>query len=610
MGYNFIPSKYRTDSDPVFRATATVDWNMKGQTAIKDLTLLYSYLISLRWRYAAGGCFLLATNAFALLIPWVMKLAIDGLRHPAAARLAPTACALTIVILALLHCITRVFSRTMILNAARIIEFRIRTNLFHRLMLLDQHYYSTSRTGDILSRFSNDLTNVRMLTGFGAMSAMNTVIIYAAAVSMMLRIHPWLTVWAILPFPLMVLVVKKVSHRLFQRSLEAQEELARLSSLSEESVSAVRLIKSYCREEHFQGQFGKTAGRYLHLNLRLARLRGLIIPVMAAATGAGTLVVLFLGGRLVIDGSITLGDFVAFSGYLAMLVWPTAVMGWILTLAQRGAASMSRLAVILAAEPGVADASGAEPLEDIREGIEFRNLSFSYGATRILDRISLHIRSGEKIGITGAVGSGKTTLIKLLPRLLPAASGTIFIDGRDINSITLASLRRLIGYIPQEAFLFSRTIRENIGYGLSDHDDAIISESARQAGFSEDVAKFREGLDTLVGEKGVTLSGGQKQRLALARALVTNPPLLLLDDPLSAVDASREEDILAELEHFYAHRTVLIVSQRVSAFRDCDRVIVLERGGIAEEGPPGDLLLRGGLYAEISRRQRLQEELG
>lgn len=539
-----------------------------------------------------------------------MKLAVEGLQHPASARLSPAFCALIIAILATIHCITRIFSRTFILNAARIIEFRIREDLFRQLTLLDLHYFSTSRTGDILSRFSNDLTNVRMLTGFGTMSAINTLIIYTATVSLMLHIHPWLTVCAIAPFPIMVLVVKKVSHRLFQRSLEAQEELARLSSLAEESVSAVRLIKSYCREELFQEQFGKIAGRYLHHNLRLARLRGLIIPVMAAATGTGTLVVLFMGGRLVIAGNITLGDFVAFSGYLAMLVWPTAVMGWILTLAQRGAASMTRLATILTAVPGVSDAPDAECLEDVNAGIEFHNLCFSYANTPILNNISFRIAAGEKIGITGVVGSGKTTLIRLLPRLLPAAHGMLSIDGRDINNITLASLRRLIGYVPQEAFLFSRSIRENIAYGLPDHAEVTITDAARQAGFSDDIAGFREGLSTLVGEKGVTLSGGQKQRLSIARALATNPRILLLDDPLSAVDAGREEEILEELKQFYIDRTVLIVSQRISAFRDCDRVIVLGNGSIIEEGRPHDLLKRGGLYAEMDRMQRLQNELG
>jgi ATP-binding cassette subfamily B protein len=539
-----------------------------------------------------------------------MKLAVEGLQFPASARYSPALCAIVIALLAMMHCVTRIYSRTFVLNAARNIEFRIREDLFRQLILLDLQYFSTSRTGDILSRFSNDLTNVRMLTGFGAMSAMNTLIIYVAAVSLMLRIHPWLTVCAIAPFPVMVLVVKKVSHRLFQRSLEAQEELARLSSLTEESVSAVRLIKSYCREELFQEQFGKIAGRYLQHNLRLARLRGLIIPVMAAATGTGTLVVLFMGGRLVIAGSITLGDFVAFSGYLAMLVWPTAVLGWILTLAQRGAASMSRLATILTAEPGVADAADAEPLEEFRQGVDFRGVSFNYGNVKIIDGLNFRIAAGEKIGITGSVGSGKSTLVRLLPRLLPVPDGMLFIDGRDINSITLASLRRLVGYVPQEAFLFSRSIRENIAYGLSNHDESTIAEAARQAGFAEDIAQFREGMDTVLGEKGVTLSGGQKQRLSIARALATAPRILLLDDPLSAVDAGREEEILEELKQFYLNRTVLIVSQRISAFRDCDRVIVLENGGIAEEGRPCDLLKQGGLYAAMNRMQRMQQGLG
>ncbi|GFE59651.1 ABC transporter ATP-binding protein [Geobacter sp. AOG2] len=580
------------------------------EARIKDLALLVPYLGALRRRYAGGALFLLLTNGFALLIPWFMKLAVEGLQRPAASRFSASSCALIIAALASGHCITRIFSRTLILNAARIIEFRIRDDLFRRLMLLDAQYFSRSRTGDILSRFSNDLTNVRMLAGFGAMSAVNTLILYLAAVTLMVRIHPWLTLWAVLPFPLMVMVVKRISQRMFLRSLEAQEELARLSSMAEESVSAVRLIKSYCREDHFQGLFNTTSGTYLRHNLRLARLRGLVLPVMAIATGTGTLVVLFLGGRLVIAGTMTLGDFVAFSGYLAMLVWPTVILGWILTLAQRGAASMARLAVILMAEPLVADAADAEPLEEVRQGIELRGLSFSYGSEIVLERISLFISPGEKVGITGEVGSGKSTLLRLLLRLLPVGDGMLFIDGRDINRIALGSLRRLIGYVPQEAFLFSRNIRENIAYGLAAGAERIIVEEvARQAGLLEDVAHFHDGLETLVGEKGVMLSGGQKQRLAIARALATDPRVLLLDDPLSAVDAGRGEDILAELGLFYQDRTVLIVSHRLSAFRDCDRVVVLKNGGIVEQGKPADLLAQGGVYAQMHRMQRLREEL-
>ncbi|MDD2582077.1 MAG: ABC transporter ATP-binding protein [Desulfuromonadaceae bacterium] len=555
--------------------------------------------------------FLLLTNTFALLIPWFMKLAVETLQHPQGARFSPSACALIIVLLAVLHCITRIFSRTLILNAARIIEFRIRNDLFHRLTQLDLGYFSSSRSGDILSRFSNDLTNVRMLTGFGSMNVINTVIVYSAAVTMMFRIHPWLTFWAILPFPLMVLIVKKISARLFYRSLQAQQELAHLSSQSEETVSAVRLIKSYCREEYFQEEFGKTAGRYLRHNLRLARLRGLIIPVMATATGAGTLIVLFMGGRLVIANTITLGDFVAFSGYLAMLVWPTAVMGWILTLVQRGAASMSRLAEILGAEPTVIDHPDAEPIGTLQHGIEARNLSFSYGDTAVISGVSFHIKAGETIGITGEVGSGKTTLLRLIARLLPVSDGMLFVDGRNINAITRASLRRLIGYVPQETFLFSRTVADNISYGFTGtHPEDALKQAATQAGFLEDVESFPDRFETPVGEKGVTLSGGQKQRLAIARAVAGDPQILLLDDPLSAVDAGREEEILNELGKFYTGRTVLIVSQRISAFRDCNRIIVLKSGFIVEQGSPADLLQRGGLYTEIYRRQQQSREIG
>jgi ATP-binding cassette subfamily B protein len=372
----------------------------------------------------------------------------------------------------------------------------------------------------------------------------------------------------------------------------------------------VRLIKSYCREDFFQQEFSKTAERYLKHNLRLARLRGLIIPVMAASIGSGTLIVLFMGGKLVIANAITLGDFVAFSGYLAMLVWPTAVLGWILTLAQRGGASMSRLAEILGAKPTVFDHPDAQPVTTLTEGIEARNLSFSYDANEIIRNVSFRVQVGETVGITGEVGSGKTTLLRLIARLLPVSEGMLSVDGRDINAITTTSLRSLTGYVPQETFLFSRTIADNISYGLSgDHAADAMTKAAGQAGFIEDIESFPDKFDTQVGEKGVTLSGGQKQRLAIARAVAGNPPILLLDDPLSAVDAGREEEILNELGKFYAGRTVLIVSQRVSAFRDCNRVIVLKSGQIAEQGTPAELLLRNGLYSEICQRQQSSQEI-
>ena len=538
-----------------------------------------------------------------------MKLAVEGLQNPGSERFSPAACALIIVFLAIGHCVTRIFSRTLILNAARVIEFRIREELFQRLLLLDLSFFSSTRTGDVLSRFSNDLTNVRMLTGFGIMSALNTLILYIAAITLLWRIHPWLTIYAVAPFPVMVLVVKKVSQRMYQRSLAAQEELARLSSLAEESVSSVRLIRSYCREEHFQKLFEEVAGSYLKQNLGMARLRGLIIPVMALATGAGTLVVLFVGGRLVVQGAITLGDFVAFSGYLAMLVWPTAMLGWILTLSQRGAASLSRLAGILAAETKIVDAPDAVELKEVRQSLELRGVSFAYGEHKVLSDISCRICAGERVGITGPVGCGKSTLLRLIPRLLPVDDNMIMIDGRDINRITLVTLRDRIGYVPQEAFLFSRSIRENVAYG--DREGVgNVGEAVRQAGFTEDVEKFNEGLETMVGEKGVALSGGQKQRLSIARALLTEPDILLLDDPLSAVDAAREEEILGELGRFYGTRTVLVVSHRLSVFRDCHRVLVLKEGRIVEQGSPAELLALGGIYMAMQREQFGEGEPG
>jgi ATP-binding cassette subfamily B protein len=307
---------------------------------------------------------------------------------------------------------------------------------------------------------------------------------------------------------------------------------------------------------------------------------------------------------------MTLGDFVAFSGYLAMLVWPTAVMGWILTLAQRGAASMSRLVEILEAESTVTDHPDAKNIETVRHGIEAQNLSFRYGNTEIIRDISFQIKAGETVGITGEVGCGKTTLLRLIARLLPVAESMLFVDGQDINKVTTTSLRRLIGYVPQETFLFSRTVADNIGYGISgDPSEDEMRNAASQAGFLEDVDAFPDKFETPVGEMGVTLSGGQKQRLAIARAVVGNPPILLLDDPLSAVDAGREEEILNELGKFYAGRTVLIVSQRVSAFRDCDRIIVLKEGSIVEDGTPADLILQGGLYSEICSRQQGNREI-
>jgi ATP-binding cassette, subfamily B, multidrug efflux pump len=565
-----------------------------------------------RWSYLRGALFLIGTNACALIIPWLLKLAIESLQHSATSSHPPAYYGRLIIAAALLQGGIRVFSRTTLLHSARRIEFHIREDLYAKLLTLDLPFFSRERTGDILSRFANDLTNVRMLMGFGVLNIINTVILYFSALFLMLRISPLLTLIAVIPFPMMIFFVKKISESMFQRSKRAQEELARLSSHAEENVSAVALIKAYCLEESQNQAFRDISGRYLESNLAMARLRGLMMPIMASTGGVGTLAVLFIGGREVISGVMTLGDFVAFNGYLAMLIWPTLVFGWILNLMQRGAASMQRLNHVLDAEPQIRESAEPSPIDRVSGKIELRNLSFSYGgnsAPPLLTNISLTIPKGMKLGIVGPVGSGKSTLLNLIARLYPVSEGMLLFDGTDINLIPLQALRDSIGFVPQESFLFSRTVADNIAYGREGAGEEEINYAAQLASLDGDVRRFPDGYRTLVGERGISLSGGQKQRAAIARALIKEPAILILDDPLSAVDARTEEEILAGLASYYGERTVLIASHRLSALRGCDLIIVLESGMIVEQGNHDTLLSLDGRYAAIWQEQQLREEI-
>jgi ATP-binding cassette subfamily B protein len=538
-----------------------------------------------------------------------MKLAVESLKKPAAAGHSPAYYASLIVGVALAHGVVRIFSRTHILHAGRHIEYEIREDLHAKIISLDMPYFSGERTGDILSRFSNDLTNVRMLLGFGVLNVINTALVYISAISLMFRISPVLTLYAVVPYPLMILLVKRVSHHIFNHSKRAQEELASLSSQVEENVSAAMVVKAYCREDSQVEAFREIGTKYLYYSMKMANLRGILIPFMASIGGLGTLIVLLAGGARVISGELTLGDFVAFNCYLAMLIWPTVVLGWILNLLQRGAASMSRLNAVLGARPSIREPSDPVVPERIFGEIEFRDLCFGYNGIPLLKGISLHIGKGMRTGIVGPVGSGKSTLMRLIARLYPVGDGQLFIDGIDINRIPLRKLRDTIGYVPQESFLFSRTIADNIAYGRGDAAAGEIEAAARLAQLDGDVAGFPNTYGTMVGERGVTLSGGQKQRTAIARALLKNPAVLILDDPLSAVDAGTEEEILKGLAGYYGDRTVLIVSHRLSALRDCDLILVLDNGRIREQGTHEQLLAMGGLYAAMHREQQLRDEI-
>ncbi len=562
-----------------------------------------------RGAYLLGALLLVGTNLCGLAIPWLMKLAIEALQAPAKAGYSPAQFGGMIAAAAVGQGVIRVFSRTTLLNAGRRIEYRLREDLYARLLTLDRTYFSNWRTGDILSRLSNDLTNVRMLLGFGVLSSLNTVIIYTASLILLTRISPFLTLCAVGPFPVMVLIVKRLSSSMFRASKLMQEALARLTTRVEENVSAAAVVRAYSREEGEIASFGAACDSYSEASMAVTKIRGLMLPVMAATGALGTLVVLFVGGNLVISGGLTLGGFVAFNGYLAMLVWPTIMFGWILNLMQRGAASMGRLGEILNASPEVVESADPVDPGHIEGSIEYRGLSFSYGGTDMLRGIDLKIRKGARIGVVGVVGSGKSTLVRLIPRLFPVADGTLFIDGVDVNRLPLQRIRSAVGFVPQESFLFSRTVADNIGYGKPGATREEIERAARIAGLTGDIVRFPQGLDTLVGERGVTLSGGQKQRVSIARALIKEPSILILDDPLSAVDADTEEEILSALSGYYGERTVLIVSHRLSPLRGCDEIIVLEQGAIVEQGSHAELLELGGRYAAIHREEQLKAEI-
>jgi ATP-binding cassette, subfamily B, multidrug efflux pump len=388
-----------------------------------------------------------------------------------------------------------------------------------------------------------------------------------------------------------------------------QEALSRMTSRVEENASAASVIKAYCREEGEIESFRLACTGYVEVSMAIAKLRGWMLPIMGATGALGTLIVLFVGGGQVIRGEMTLGGFVAFNGYLAMLVWPTIMFGWILNLLQRGAASMTRLGEILNAGAEVKEPANPVSPSAIGGTLEFRNLSFSYRDTGLLRGINLKIEKGSRIGIVGVIGSGKSTLVRLIPRLLPAPDGTLFIDGIDVNTLSLKTLREAVGFVPQESFLFSRSIADNIAYGKPGASREEIERAAKIAGLAGDIARFPEGFETLVGERGVTLSGGQKQRVAIARALIKEPPVLVLDDPLSAVDADTEEEILKALSSYYGERTVLIVSHRLSPLRGCDRILVMEEGQIAEQGSHEELLALNGRYAAIHKEEQLKAEI-
>lgn len=576
------------------------------------VSTLGRYLARHRARYAVGVLLLLATNACALLIPWVTKDVVDalgGTGRSAATRQTVAVGALLVVALALLQALVRTASRLVLLGAGQRVETAIRADLFDAFLRLEPGFYQTRRTGDLMSRATNDLQSVSMLVGFGLLSLVNTVIVYAGTLAVMLRIDPWLTLAALAPYPLLLGVARRYNTLAHAEAVAVQEQLARLANKTQENLSGMPVVRAYTLAPREVAEFGRLNQEHLARVLRQTRTHGIFSPLLSIMTGIGALAVLWIGGRAVLEGRLSLGVLVAFTGYVAYLAWPTMALGWMLAIVRRGVAAFDRVTEILGTPSGILDGPETAPLGGpVRGEVEIRRLTFRYEADRppALRDVSLRIAAGTSVALVGPTGAGKTTLATLLPRLWDPPAGTVFIDGREIHTIPLRDLRAAIGFVPQETFLFSRTLRENVAFGAS---ETGVAAAADVAGLSADVGRLSTGWDTLVGERGLTLSGGQRQRATLARALLRDPRILVLDDAFAAVDAETEAAILAGLLSRIRERTTLVITHRLRVAAMLDRIIVLDEGRLAEEGSHAELLARGGLYARLWRRQQLESTI-
>jgi ATP-binding cassette subfamily B multidrug efflux pump len=565
------------------------------------------------WRYRRG--FALGMGSLAVKdllgagLPLVMRAAIDSLTAGRALRALFGFCVLLAAVSALKG-VFQYWMRVILIGISRDVEYDLRNDLFSRLVTLDSGFYGRMRTGDILARATNDMNAVRMMLGPGVMYWCETSLTLVLAVAVMLWVDWPLTLVALAPAPLVSLAVMVFGRHIHDRFESIQKMFSDISSRVQENLSGVRVIRAYVQEPAELARFEELNRDYIRENLRLARVSGLFNPLLQALVGLAFLLVLWMGGLRLAAHKLSLGSFVMFNTYMGILVWPMIAMGWVANLMERGKASLGRVRAILAERPAIAPPAAPRPLPDpLRGEIEFRGVAVRFGDRPALEGVNLLIPAGATVAIVGHTGSGKTTLANLIPRLIDPGSGTVTLDGVDLRDLSPQDLRRAIGYVPQETFLFSATLEENIAFGAKQAAGEEIRRAATIAGLAPDIAGFPDGYRTLVGERGITLSGGQKQRTAIARAVLRDPRILILDDALSSVDTATEERILSELSGVMRGRTTILISHRVSTIRHADKIFVLEHGEVVAEGSHAELLARGGYYADLYQKQLLEEEL-
>jgi ATP-binding cassette subfamily B multidrug efflux pump len=581
----------------------------------KSLGPLIPYFRKYRRSYLLGTVCVFLTNGIWILFPQIIRRAVDDL-YLGVTRHKLVTYALLLLAVAAGKGVFQFLTRWVVIGVSREIEFDLRNDLFRHLEGLSYSYYQRTRTGDIMARATNDLNAVRMLLGPAIMYSANTIVFTAGALAFMLSISPKLTLYAFLPLPIVSITIQYFGRKIHERFERIQAMFSDISARAQENFSGVRVVRAYVQEDAEIAAFETANQEYIKRSLKLVRLMGMLWPTLETMLGLAIVLVLWLGGREVISHRISVGEFVAFNTYMVQLTWPIIALGWVINIFQRGTASMRRINEILVEKPEIEDSeevkgSTSETLvpTQIRGEIEFRHLNFSYNSTPVLRDINLRIPAGTSLAIVGPTGSGKTTLVSLIPRIYDAEPGSVLIDGIPIREYPLATLRHNLGFVPQETFLFSETVRENIAFGKEDATDEDVRSAARAASIAEDIEGFPEQYKTVVGERGITLSGGQKQRTAIARAIIRNPRILILDDALSSVDTHTEDKILNHLSEIMQGRTTIFISHRVSTVRNADRIAVLHNGRIVELGTHDELVAKDGYYTDLYNKQLLEEEL-